>query len=102
MDGLFLLELPRLRFIYFTEIPLILLLDGRRYNTGRKEGGVMLTTRKTEWMERGASWLSRLSEKHPMGTFFISFLIPPVGLLLAVTVCTTLVCVPMSLLFGWI
>lgn len=65
----------------------------------------MLTTTKKSLPGKELSFrLSRLSARHPMGTllFLFLFLVPPVGMLAAVTLSTALVSIPLALLFGWV
>lgn len=83
--------------------PLIPLLDCRDYNTARKEGWLMFTTTTTGGLrERAALCLSRFSEKHPLGTFLFLFVVPPAGMLMAVTLFTAVLSLPLALLFGWL
>lgn len=52
--------------------------------------------------ERIASYQRRYVLTHPCLSYFVMFIGVPICLLLAVTLATTLISLPLSLLFHWI
>ena len=63
---------------------------------------MLTTTKLSSFEEKLESRFSHFSSKHSFGMFLLLLMVSPIGLILAVTLFTTLLTLPLSLLFGWI
>ncbi len=63
---------------------------------------MLTTTSLNPYEERTESCLSGFYDRHPLVSFLTMFMVVPAGMLLAVAVSTTVLALPMALIFGWV